>query len=91
MARTKECTVAKFGLSPGIEMNETVVALRQIKPGQAVIYYTGSLAHDRAENHDVGFIGGEAYSLYEAGRVELTQRSLPSGAFEYIATGKAPK
>jgi len=87
---------------PVWDPNNIIPALKSLKPGQSMEYYRGFLQDDRAhrtpsrspETDDIHAIGAEAWKLYLAGKVHLTQRRLGpplrmgcGPGFSYIATG----
>lgn len=63
-------------------------ALKMLKPGQRVVYHTGSLMFDRQRGLEFGRVHGAAkaaWDAYTAGLVTLVQRKLAPLKYEYIA------
>lgn len=67
--------------------------LERAQPGDRAVYHTGLLAADRekifAGQRSIfpcNNIGLTAWSEYVKGTVELTQRKMPAGEFDYIIT-----
>ena len=64
--------------------------LNALAPKEAVVYWTGFLAHDRKKHHRANEIADIAYGHYLAGRVDLVQRKLGQDVYDYIAVGLTP-
>jgi hypothetical protein len=62
--------------------------LASAAPGHTIVYYAGSLAHDRgtddAPNADIDATATAAMAAFDAGAVHLVQRRCKGGA-EYLA------
>jgi len=65
--------------------------VRDARPGTAFVYYVGDLASERRKPETTAAsIGRRMMALYERGIVDLAQRRLEPGIFEYIAIRKRP-
>jgi hypothetical protein len=62
--------------------------VRDAKKGQTCIYHIGHLMSDRklAYLQHVDAVADLAWELQEAGKVDLTQKRIGEGEFEYRAT-----
>jgi hypothetical protein len=73
--------------------NVVVPQMKELQPGEKIVYHTGFLANDCCvsmmgdKSGGIKLIARAAMDLWEDQRVHLTQRRLSSGTFEYIATG----
>lgn len=61
------------------------------KRGQSVVYHSGNLQFDRADNGGPAFrqvnrLADFAYESYQRGHVELKQRRVSDGVCAYMAT-----
>jgi hypothetical protein len=54
--------------------------------GTTVCYHAGFIMKDRHKDPKVDAIAHDAWALYEAGRVLLTQRKIKDGLYEYLVT-----
>lgn len=78
-----------------IDVNETVVRLRELKAGESFVYYRGYMAKDcnmrsRFKN-DLRLIRAMALSLSERGQIALVHRRIGPFDYEYIAQGATPR
>jgi hypothetical protein len=72
--------------------NEVAVRLKNIKPGERVLYYVGHLAEDRASKKRATELDKthleNANLAYQVAPAHLVQRRRPDGAgFDYLAIG----
>ncbi len=62
--------------------------LRQLQPGEMVVYHMGHLAHDREIKgplaESIGELADAAWSLARSGAGVLYQQRLPDGGFAYF-------
>jgi hypothetical protein len=70
-------------------------AVRNARPGEAFVYHVGLLSAERthpSSRLDTPFtaVARRAWWLYERGFVDLVQRRLEPGIFEYFAVRKKP-
>lgn len=73
-----------------------ITSILNADPGESIVYHRGYIAYDRGEPTKklprtpeqvaVNETAKVAWSLYERGRVLLTQRRLGANDYEYIAT-----
>lgn len=79
--------------------NETIAQLREMRPGETLVYYTGELSRDaepiksyskerKAKALLIRELGDAAYAQYAMGRVHLFQRRVKKNKFDYIAVAK---
>ena len=54
--------------------------------GSTVCYHTGMICNDRIRDPKVQSIANDAWQLYEAGRVLLSQRKIGTLQYEYLVT-----
>lgn len=78
-----------------MDVNETVVRLRELKAGESFVYYRGYMARDcsttsRIKN-DLRLIRAMALSLAESGKIALVHRRIGEFDYEYIAQGATPR
>lgn len=66
-------------------------ALRNARPGETIVYYTGLLLADRGTNPDLQDLARAAWQAYQDGDVCLTQRRLGPYVYEYLATKAFPR
>jgi len=66
-------------------MMKTIV---QAEPGQRFVYHVGDLASDRVYNPELNKLATELLHLYQRNEVELIQRRIDFGQYEYIAVRK---
>jgi hypothetical protein len=59
--------------------------LLKAQPGESTIYHRGFLAPDRENRPGLHMVGMLAYGLHLLGRVELTQKRIMAGIYEYRA------
>lgn len=65
--------------------------VKNAKAGARIVYHVGDLAYDRQLGFDflkVNAVGLAAFQACEAGKVDLIQKLLAPGVFEYIAIKK---
>lgn len=62
--------------------------LGQWTPGEKFVYHVGDLASDRVGNPHLNQTAETMLDLYQRNEVELVQRRLGFGEYEYIAVRK---
>ncbi|MEA2701967.1 MAG: hypothetical protein QOE22_676 [Candidatus Parcubacteria bacterium] len=83
-------------------INDIMVALERIEPGQLVVYHRGRLAVDRIDDErlepeerghrrEIALIATRAHEMAteDRPRIHLTQFRMDHGNFAYVATGAA--
>jgi hypothetical protein len=75
--------------TPVVFPNVVIPALRELRRGQSMIYYTGFLTKDRGPpNDEISQIASAAWALFESGYITLVQRRLSENVYQYIAQGR---
>lgn len=69
--------------------------LATTKPGEKILYHTGSIMRDRVCGFNFGTVNNVAHAAFvafEAGKVHLTQRRVPNDqcTYDYIAVKRSP-
>lgn len=64
--------------------NEFVKKFDVLPRGESFIYYLGYLSVDRVHNSELDLISKFVSELQEKGKVELTQKKVGHGIWEYI-------
>ncbi len=90
--RTNVAVAHRYKLVP-TDPNVTIPALRNLKPGERIVYHTGCLDSDRSD-HDVNLVANTAFALAHSGEIHIVQRRVapPDGGREertYRPRGRA--
>lgn len=70
---------------PNKKYNTIKQFVSNAKDGERFVYHSGDLASDRKDNDDLNKVALTAMDYYQRGFVELFQKKLSRGKYEYIA------